>query len=159
MPVTRRLALLPFAALAAAVACAPHRIPGTDIEDTKDTRAIYEVIQTYSRGMQRREAPTVLSVVSKEYFDDAGTPDPADDMDYARLEKTLPGDLAKMESFRLELTLRKIVVDRDQAFADILYDAWYRIQAPAGVIPKRESDVHRMRFKKEAGAWKIVGGL
>jgi hypothetical protein len=155
----RRLALLPFAVLAAAVACAPHRIPGTDIEDTKDTRAIYDVIQTYARGMQRRDAPTVLSVVSRQYFDDAGTPDPVDDIDYDRLEKTLPADLAKIETFRLELTLRKIVVERDQAYADVLYDAWYRIQAPAGVIPKRESDVHRMKFKKEAGSWKIVAGL
>jgi hypothetical protein len=158
MHAARRLALLPLAVLAA-TACAPHRIPGTDIEDTKDTRAIFDVIQTYGRGMQTRDARTVLSVVSKQYYDDAGTPDPVDDMDYERLEKTLSADLAKLEAVRLELTIRKIGIDRDQAFADVLYDAWYRIQTPGVVVPKRESDVHRMRFKKEAGGWKIVAGL
>lgn len=154
---TNRL-LLVLVALAAA-ACAPKRIPGTDIEDTRENRAVYSVIDDYVKAMNQRDAGAVLTHVADDYFDDAGTPEPADDLDRGRLEKALAEDLARVEAAKLAVSLRKIEVVGDTAFAEIFYDSYYRVQTPGGAVPRRDSDVHRIRLKKVAGVWKIAAGL
>lgn len=151
-----------FSALAAALllaACTVHRIDATDIEDTADNRAVYEVIQAYAEALQRRDAAGMLALASPEYFDNGGTADPSDDLDFARLEKTLPTDLAKLESLRVKVDVRNIVVEKDAAVADIWSDGWYRIQTPSGAVSKRDQDLHRMRLVRKDGAWKIISGM
>jgi ketosteroid isomerase-like protein len=157
---TNRLALpvLLLAAVAAS-ACSTKRIPGTEIRDTKDNRAVYEVVDQYVHAMNKRDADAVLALVSPDYFDDAGTPDPSDDLDRDRLQKTLAQDLGRVETERLAVTLRKIEVTDGTAYAEIFFDNYYRVQTPAGAIPRRDSDVHRIRLKKIDGQWKIYAGL
>lgn len=156
---TNRLAL-PLAVLVlAAAACSPRRIPGTEIRDTQENRAIYSVVDAYVKGMNERDAAAVLAQVAPDYFDDAGTPEPDDDLDRERLEKALAADLARVESTKLAVSLRKIEVQEDAAFAEIFYDSYYRVMTPAGAVPRRDSDVHRIRLKKVGADWKIVAGL
>ncbi len=152
---TTRLALL----LALAAACAPRLLPGTDVKETKDTRAIYDVIQKWVDAMNARDVPGVLSVVAPDYFDDAGTPDPSDDLDRGKLEKALTDDLAKVEGSKLAVTIRRIDPTGDTATAELYYDSYYRVQTPSGPVPRRDSDVYRLKLKKEGGAWKITSGL
>lgn len=156
---TNRLAL-PLAVLVlAAVACSPRRIPGTEIRDTEENRAIYAVVDAYVKGMNERDAAAVLAQVAPDYFDDAGTPEPDDDLDRERLEKALVSDFAKVESAKLAVSLRKIEIQEAAAFAEIFYDSYYRVTTPAGAVPRRDTDVHRIRLKKVGAAWKIVAGL
>jgi hypothetical protein len=156
---TLRPALLAFATLAA-VGCSPRRIPGTDIESTADSRAVYDVVLGYRQAMEKRDAAAVLALVAPTYFDTAGTPDPADDLDRARLEAELAKDLARAEVVKVDFTIRKIEVAGDEATAELFYDSYYRVQTPGGVaVPRRDSDVHRMKLQKIEGAWKIVSGL
>jgi hypothetical protein len=140
-------------------ACAAHRIPGTEITDNEDNRAVYTVVQTYSEALARKDAAGLLALASTEYFDNAGTADPADDMDYARLEQTLPADLGKLESLRVEVQVRKIIVEKEAAVVELWSDGWYRIQTPQGVVPRRDQDLHRMRLARRDGVWKIVAGM
>jgi hypothetical protein len=156
---TRASQTLALAAVAALAACGPHRIPGTDIRDTADTRAIYDVLRTYRQALERRDAPALLALTAPDYFDNAGTPDPADDMDRARLEKTLPEDLAKLEGLRVEVTPRRIDVKDATAVAEVFYDAYYRVQTPSGPAPRHDSDIHQIRLKKLGNDWKITSGL
>jgi ketosteroid isomerase-like protein len=158
---TKRLAL-PLAAplaLLLAAACTPARIPGTDIADTRENRAVYAVVDEYVKAMNKRDADAVLALVAPDYFDDAGTPDPGDDLDRGRLEKVLKQDLGRVETEKLSVSLRRIEVQEAAAFAEIFYDNYYRVQTPAGPIPRRDSDVHRIRLKKIDGKWKIAAGL
>lgn len=150
-----RLAFLALAALS----CAPPRIPGTNIPDNKDTREVLQVVEAYSTALQRKDAAAVLALVSPKFFDDAGTPEPGDDLDYARLSEMLPKDLARIESIRLEVVVHDIEVKGDTATAEIFSDSWYRVQTTGGPVPRRDSDVHRMRFERADGKWKIVSGL
>ena len=147
------------AALALLAACAPRLIPGTDIRDTHDNRAVYDVVRAYQQALERRDAPAILALVAPDYFDNAGTPDPSDDIDRARLEKTLPADLAKLEGVRLDVTMRGIQVQGDTATAEVFYETYYRVETPAGPVPRRDSDVHQIHLKKIEGAWKITSGL
>ncbi|HEX9308969.1 MAG TPA: nuclear transport factor 2 family protein [Anaeromyxobacter sp.] len=155
---TLRTTLLVLAALAA-VACSPRRIPGTEIRSTADSRAVYDVVQAYRQAMEKKDAAAVLALVAPNYYDTAGTPDPSDDLDRARLETSLPQTLASAESVKLDFTIRKIDVEGDDAQAEVFYDAFYRVTTPAVTVPRRDSDVHRIRFHKVQGAWKIVAGL
>jgi len=147
------------AALALLAACAPRLIPGTDIKDTHENRAVYDVVRAYHQALERRDAPAILALVAPDYFDNAGTPDPSDDIDRARLEKTLPADLAKLEGVRLDVTMRGIQVQGDTATAEVFYETYYRVETPAGPVPRRDSDVHQIHLKKIEGAWKITSGL
>jgi hypothetical protein len=140
-------------------ACAPHRIPGTEVADTAENREVYAVVQAYVEALQRKDAAALLALASPDYFDNGGTADPADDMDFARLEQTLPADLGKLESLRVAVEVRNIQVEKDAAIAELWSDGWYRIQTPQGVVPRRDQDLHRMRLAKRDGAWKIVAGL
>ena len=154
---TTRLAVL----LAVAAACAPKLLPGTDVKETRETRAIYDVIQQWVKAMNERNAAGVLAVVAPDYYDDAGTPDPSDDLDRQKLEKSVAEDLAKVEGSRLAVTIRRIDVDSGAATAtaELYYDSYYRVQTASGAIPRRDSDVYRLRLKKADGAWKIASGL
>ncbi len=155
---TIRTALIALITLAAA-GCAPRRIPGTNLESTTDSRAVYDVVQAYRQAMEKRDAAAVLALVAPTYFDTGGTPDPADDLDRAGLEAALAKDLPHAEGVRLDFTIRKIEIAGDEAQAELFYDSYYRVQTPDRVVPRRDSDVHRMRLQKIGGVWKIASGL
>jgi len=141
------------------VACGAHRIPGTDIPDNADTRAIVAVIDSYRRAAEHRDAEGVLALVSQKYFDDAGTPDPADDIDYEQLKKRISNDFKKLAALRLDIAVKSVNVEGDDATAIVYYDANYRITTREGEVGKKASDTHRMRFHREAGVWRFVSGL
>jgi hypothetical protein len=155
-----RSRLLPLLALLAA--CAPSRIPNTEIPDSKENRAVYEVIRQYAEALRARNAGAILLLVSPDYLDGSGTPDPGDDVTRETLEKNLAADLAKVEAVNLEMGVKRIEVNGDEARAEVFYDAAYRIVTPTGPVAKRPSDINQMRFRRiggPAGAWKITSGL
>jgi ketosteroid isomerase-like protein len=154
---TRTVALAALAFLS--VACAPRLIAGTEIRETPETRAIYDVVRTYAQAMQEENTQGVLALVAPDYFDTAGTPDPADDVDGARLAGAIRKDFEQIEGLKLDLTIRDIRIEGDRGYAEVFYDSWYRVQTPQGIIPRRDSDLHRIAFRKADGDWKIVSGL
>ncbi|MFY0530079.1 hypothetical protein ACN28I_45245 [Archangium gephyra] len=80
-------ALLVFAA------CTPRNIPGTQIPDTEDTRAVLNVMEQYRAAVEARDAKAIQGLVSKSFRDNSGTEDPADDLTYQNLTQELPGPL------------------------------------------------------------------
>ncbi len=157
-----RPAFQPIACLLAALAvaaCAPKRIQGTDIQDTPDTRAIVATIDAYRQAVERRDADAVLSLVSRKYYDDAGTPDPTDDVDYDQLRKRIENDYAQVISVRLAIDVKRIDVEDGTAAAYVFYDERYRLRTKTGELGKQASDVLRMKLVREDGKWKFVSGL
>jgi SnoaL-like domain len=155
---TFRTMLLAVAAVTAA-GCSPRRIPGTEIKDTRDARAVFDVVQSYRQAMEKRDPAAVLALVAPNYFDTAGTPEPDDDLDRGRLEASLAQDLSRAEGVKLDFTVRKIEVTGDDAIAELFFDSYYRVQTASGAIPRRDSDVYRLRLHRLDGGWKIVSGL
>jgi ketosteroid isomerase-like protein len=153
------LARLLLASVVALAACGTHRIPGTEIKDTPDARAIVAVIDQYRTAAERRDADAVLSMVSQSYFDDAGTPDPGDDLDYQQLRALLPDHFRKLTAMRLGIGVREIEVAGDRASANLFYDGYYRVATASGESAKQASDVSQMKFVREQGRWRITGGL
>jgi ketosteroid isomerase-like protein len=150
---------LALAALLGAAACAPKLLPGTDLPDTADNRAIFGVVQSYRAAVERRDAAGVLALVSESYFDSAGTPDLTDDLDYATLAKSLPADLARLGSMRMDVAVTRIEVDGDRAAAFLRWDTRYRVVTRTGEVPRAQLDVSRLQLAREATGWKITAGL
>jgi hypothetical protein len=152
-----RTALLAVVALAAG--CKPSLLPGTEIPSTSDTRAVYDVLQAYRTALEKRDPKAVLALVAPTYYDTAGTPEPGDDLDRAGLEASLAKDLPRTEGEKVDFTIRRIEVSGDEAVAEIFYDSYYRVKTPNTMVPRRDSDVSRLRLRRLDGAWKFVSGL
>ncbi len=152
-----RLAALALALLA--TGCSPRRIPGTEIPATDDNSAIAAVIAKYQAAAEGRDAAGVLALVSPLYFDDAGTPDPADDLDFERLSRVLPADQARVSGVRMSLRLSDIKVNGEKAQAFVTFDARYRVTTRTGEVARAQQDVSRLALAREKGTWKIVSGL
>jgi len=140
------------------VACS-KKIPNTDIDDTKENRAVLGVVETYRKAFDAKDVKGIMAVVSPTYYDDAGTSDPTDDVDYKSLPQVLTETFLKLPDVKLELGVTDIRVKGDSATVELFYDAKYRISTPRHEIPKRDSDVQRLVMKLEGGGWKIVSGL
>ncbi len=157
---TRRLVpALALALACLALACSPRRLPGTEINETPDTLAIADLIEAYRKAVEARDVPAILAMVAPNYYDTAGTPDPSDDVDRAGLERRLTQDFAALETIRLGITLRRIDVQGDSALAESFFDSWYRVKTPNGVVPRRDSDVHRMKLQRIEKRWLFTSGL
>jgi hypothetical protein len=151
--------LATFALAAALAGCGTRRIAGTDIPDNRDTRAIVGVIDEYRKAVEARNAEAVLALVSPAYFDDAGTPDPADDLDRDQLARALPRHFQQLTAVRLGIGVKEVDVKGDAATANVFYDGHYRVATAGGEAAKSASDVAQMRFVRENDRWFITSGL
>jgi hypothetical protein len=155
----RSIAVLAALALSA---CAKN-IPDTDIRDTPDNRALIAVVDAYRKAFDNRSVEGVMALVSPAYYDDAGTVDAGDDVDYKSLPGVLKETFSRLSQVRIEFGITGIEVNGNKAHVDLFYDAKYRIQTPRTEIPKRDTDIQRLIFQREgekdAQTWKIVTGL
>jgi hypothetical protein len=142
-----------------AIACGPKRIPDTDIEDTPDTREILDVMRRYRHAAEARDAEGLLALASSRFFEDRGTPDPADDYDLDGLRQKLPRDFEKIKTVRMELAIRDVRVEGDKAQVDFFYTTHYLMALPTGETWGTDSDFNRIELLKEDGRWRVASGL
>jgi ketosteroid isomerase-like protein len=148
------------AALAAlALSACVKNLPNTDIRDTEDNRAIIGVVDAYRKAFDARDVQGVMALVSPNYYDDAGTVDASDDVDYKMLPTVLQETFSRLAQVRIEMGITAINVSGDTANVDMFYDAKYRVATPRAEVPKRDTDVQRIVMKKEGGVWRIVTGI
>jgi len=150
-----RRPLLPILALLAGSGCGPHRIPGTDLEDTGDTRAIIDTISRYNSALEARDANGILALVDPAFRDNAGTLTPDDDIDIQRLRTVLPQRLARLQDVAVRIEIKAIDVKGDLASAVYTWVSQFKL----GGKPMTESDIKRMELKREADGWKILSGI
>jgi hypothetical protein len=145
----------------AATACKTPNLPGTEIPDNDDTRAVAAVLDRYRAALELRDAGAVLALASPGYLDPSGTPEPRDDMDWAALSVQLPRDLAGLENVQVGFTLRRIDVEGDRAIAEVFFEQFYRVQTPAGAMPRRDADLHRFVLARagKGQPWLFLSGL
>ena len=149
-----RRALLSLIIVAAA-GCGPHRIPGTDLEDTGDTRAIIDVISKYNSALEARDANAILALVDPEFRDNAGTLTPEDDIDIQRLHTVLPQRLAKLQDVAVRIEIKTIDVKGDQAQAVYTWVSQFKLNGK----PMTESDIKKMDLRRGPDGWKILSGI
>jgi hypothetical protein len=146
-------ALLVFAA------CTPRNIPGTQIPDTEDARAILNVMERFRAALEAKDAKALQGLVSKSFRDNSGTEDPEDDLTYDNLPQALPALFARIEAPKVDMDIRQVEVKKNGVATVIYYwNATWR--APALLDkPQRDSELEQMVLQKEDGTWRIVTGF
>ena len=154
----RALSLSGLAVLLLCHGCAARRIPGTELEDSPDTRAILQVMEQYRSAMESRDANALVQLVSESFKDDGGTGTPEDDLDYATLRRSLPERLQKIDDVRLEISVRRVNVEKDTASVIYYYNARFRLPRLTDKTMS-EGDLKQMWFKRVGSQWKILSGI
>jgi hypothetical protein len=139
-------------------ACAARQIPGTQIADTQDTRAILQVMERYRSALEARDAQALQQLVSQNFRDNAGTDDPADDLTYENLPQALPALFSRLESPQVELDVRRVEVKDGLATVIYYWNATWRMPSLQSA-PRRESELEQMVLERQEGGWRIVSGL
>lgn len=85
-------------------------IPGTEIQDTPEARAVLAMLDRYRVAMKEADVGTLLALASPSYHDDAGTESTDDDLDFDGLRQAL--------AMRLEVR----IVDLQMHYLELTHD-------------------------------------
>jgi hypothetical protein len=147
-------------ALVAAVGCAGRKLPGTEIDDTSDTRAILDVINAYRAAVEKRNSQAIIDLADPSFRDDGGSANPEDDLDYASLSTVLPGRMEKLRDVRLDLTVRRIEFDEDGLRCRATYNYQLSFKMPDYTSRSQtEADIKQMTLRRVEKGWKITSGI
>ena len=138
--------------------CASHRIPGTDIADSGENRAILGVMEKYRKSIESRDAEGLAKLLAPDFRDNAGTADPLDDLTPETVRTQLAARWAKMDNVTIELSVRKIKVDGDEADAIYYYTSNFRMPKLTSKM-QSEGDIKQMYLRRIDDEWKIVSGI
>jgi hypothetical protein len=148
--------------LLVASACKPSLIPGTNIEDTDENRKVIEFLAKYRTAILSRNPDQVVGLCTKDYFEDNGTPDQADDYGIDGLKTKLTTDFSKTKEIQLELIVQKIErPENEKGVVKVAYRYNERalVNLPSGERWFSISDVNRLILKQNDTSYLIQSGL
>ncbi len=150
-----------LAVLSLATGCAAKKIPGTEIDDSDDTRAILSVMEAYRQAVEKRDAQTVVDLADPSFKDDGGSANPDDDLEYATLKTLLPQRLGRLEEVKLEITVRKVEFEKGTDFVRTTYTYTTSFKMPSlNGKTQNEGEIKQMVLKRVGDKqWKIVSGI
>ncbi len=154
--------LIVFTVVALALSgCLPKKIPGTDLDDTLDTRAVIDVVQKYRSAVESKNTEAVLQLTDASFRDDGGSTAPEDDLDYASLSQKLTARLSKVSDLKLDLTIRRVEFDDSSKVARVTYSYQMSFKMPDfGTRTQSENDIKQMMLKRvNDDEWKITSGI
>ncbi len=149
-----------YVLLFATAGCARGVIPNTDVEDTEVNREVIGFVEQYRKAVQARDVGKLLALASKDYYDDHGTPDGGDDVDYDALREKLSRWRERVQDARYEIRYRRVHRRGDRVFVDYTFTASYKVLGPDGESrwERRLAD-NRLVLVREGGGFKILSGM
>lgn len=138
----------------------PAMIGKTEIPNTKLNRKILRVIALYRKAMVDKDTAKILALVHPSYQDNAGTPDPKDDIDHKGLEKLLFGRFQNVEKINYRIEFQRLKVKGRRAIVDAWMDTTF-IYKQKDYRPhyKHHADYVRYHLLEEKGEWRFIKGL
>ena len=154
--------VLPLVALLFALTgCLPRKIPGTELDDTSDTRAVIDVLQKYRLAVEARNTAALLALTDESFRDDGGSSAPEDDLDYKTLPTKLAARMSRVSDLKLDVTVRRIEFDTDEKVARVTYSYQLSFKMPDySTRTQSENDIKQMLLKRVGEQeWKITSGI
>ncbi len=134
-------------------------IAGTKIPDTKDNREIIKAIEKYRLAVEAKDAATILSLASKNYWEDGGTPIGSDDYGYDGLRAVLAERFQKAESVRYSLKYGALSRKSRTVSVDVFIDASYSVAGPQGSERRDMREQNRLMLEWDGQRWLFVSGM
>lgn len=143
------------------VGCTREVIPNTDVEDTDFNRGVVEFCEDYRHAVERRNVALLLRLADPKYYEDGGSTDTSDDLDYAGLKAYLETKFRDVKAIRYEVRYREVSRGRnEEVFVDYTYSASYKIPTPKGDVWRRRVADNRLELKPEGhGGYRILAGM
>lgn len=146
--------------LSAAGACSPAVIPNTDVVDTPENRDILTFCERYRRAVELKSVGMLLEMAAPNYYEDGGTLDPTDDLDYAGLADYLREKYVQADSVRYEIRYRRVSKGRNNRFlVDYTYSASFRVPTGEGSEWRRKVSENRLEIMPHGEKFLIVSGM
>jgi hypothetical protein len=159
LPPTNLLVVVLLATVA--TGCGARKLPGSDIDDTSDTRAVIDVVNAYRHAVEARNPQALIDMVDESFRDDGGSANPDDDLEYKTLFTALPARFLKVQDVKLDVTVRRIEFDDDVTRARVTYSYQMSFRIPEFTSrTQSETDIKQMTLKRVSDKqWKITSGI
>lgn len=149
-----------FALLLQLAGCNKEYIPNTDVEETDANREVIDFCEKYRHAVEYRNVPKLLEFAHASYYEDGGTIDTSDDIDYAGLKEYLESKFKETRGIRYEIRYRSITAGRkDVIFVDFTYSASYKIPTENGDAWRRRVADNRLELVHDKESFKIISGM
>jgi hypothetical protein len=146
--------------LVALAGCSTQYIPNTDVEEGDFNREVIEFCEKYRHAVEYRNVPVLVQMAHPNYYEDGGTIDTSDDIDFAGLKEYLEGQFRDTLGIRYEIRYRSVSPGRkDTVFVDFTYSASYKIQTPDGEAWRRRVADDRLELVRQGETFKILSGM
>jgi hypothetical protein len=155
-----RLSFCLVACTVAACASQPAYIYGTKVVDSEDNRRLVTVCEQYRVAVEKKDVVTILSLASKNYWEDGGTPTGSDDYGVDGLRKVLENRFARADGIRYTMKymdIRRLSTNR--AAVDVMIDATYSIASARGPQRLDMRDQNEMILEWDGKRWLFVSGM
>jgi hypothetical protein len=142
-----------------------RKIPGTEIDDTADSRAILDVMTAYRAAVEQRNPQAIIDLADPNFRDDGGSATPDDDLDYSTLYTSLANRFQRIEDVRLDMNVRRMEFDEGTSAARVTYTYTLSFKMPTlSGRTQTDTDIKQMLLKRteETGGkarWRIVSGI
>lgn len=158
VPLPRFLLLLPL--LLTSVGCSRDVIPNTQVEDSDFNRQVIAFCEDYRHAVERRNTPLLLRLADPKYYEDGGSIDTNDDLDFEGLEAYLQSEFAKTKAIRYEIFYRDVTTGRsNQVFVDYTYSASYKVPTSRGDVWRRRVADNRLELVRDGEKFRILSGM
>ncbi len=141
--------------------CGAALIEGTQVEDTPENRAIYDVVESYRLAMEERDSDRIAQLVSRKYYENASTTDTSeDDYGYDSLASSvIPKLRDNIKKVQYRIAIRRIGIEGMRAWAEYEYFSRFLYSEGGREEWITGNDFNRLDLVLEDGAWKISAGL
>jgi hypothetical protein len=163
--------LIVFALVGTACGSKSSTIPGSKIPDSQANRDIIQAVEGYRLAVEARDAPALLLMASKNYWEDGGTPSGSDDYGYEGLRDMLHSRFQQVEDIRYSLKYlninRRCRPDGDpstnegcRAYVDVLIDASFTVVDARGrKIRPDKRDQNQLVLEWSGDKWLFLSGM
>ncbi|MBL91528.1 MAG: hypothetical protein CMH56_06910 [Myxococcales bacterium] len=146
-----------------AVGCKPDLLPSTNLKDSGENRALVDFMLKYKGAIENRDADALMTLVSKDYFEDNGNMLQEDDYGYDGLREKLVSRFEHIKSSRLDLFIQNAQEIDEKVYVDYRYQLRSLITLPAGESWVSHTDVNRLTLRKKGDDYRdgfeVVSGL
>jgi hypothetical protein len=157
----RVLWFMVFVGLLGSTGCGPEHLPGTDIDETTENKAIFDIVEQYRQGMIGKDVEAIKPLISPNYYENASTTDDIkDDYGYEQLiNDVLPKMLNNVKKLDYLISVKKIKILGDQAKVQYEFTANYLISEGGKETWGTKSDFNEISLVKQKDKWYILSGL
>jgi hypothetical protein len=147
-------------ALVAGCAASSKNIANTEVPDNAENRGIIERVEEYRLALERQDAAALLSMASRDYWEDGGTPTGADDYGFKGLKQVLTGRLQQAENIRYSIRYVRVRRREQRAFVEALVHASWTIRDAYGQLARRDKKgQEQFVLEWDGEKWMFLSGM